>query len=322
MKKNSIANTHKIPGDLKALRLDRIVHELFQVPWSKARIWIKRGKIAVNGKVVVDLDTIPIPGQEVTYTEDARLRDKNAFDPRNLVYLDTHILVAYKPSGILTVPYQKGDKGSFDQQLRSYLARKIPKGSKKKKGALPALMIVHRIDKGTSGLLVFARTWTAKEGLASQFRDHSVTRRYLALVHGKATSKKIESHLRADRGDGIRGSSETSPHAKIRKSGTGKIAITHVDQLESLHDASLVACKLKTGRTNQVRIHMSEDGHPLLGETTYMRGFKGKRIRAERLMLHAAELGFVHPVSGEELYFEQTLPADFEAMLARLRKKD
>jgi 23S rRNA pseudouridine1911/1915/1917 synthase len=317
-----MTDTHKIPNDFKDLRLDRIVHELFQVPWSKARTWIKRGKIEVDGKVLVDLDAMPIPGQVLTYTEDARLRDKNAFDPKDLIYLDTHILVANKPSGIITVPFQKGDKGSFDQQLRSYLARKIPKGSKKKKGALPALMIVHRIDKGTSGLLVFARTWAAKEGLASQFRDHSVTRRYLALVHGKATSKKIVSHLRADRGDGIRGSSETSPHAKIRKSGTGKIAITHVEQLENLNDTSLVACKLKTGRTNQVRIHMSEDGHPLLGETTYMRGFKGKRIEAERLMLHAAELGFIHPVSGKELHFEQALPPNFEAMLARLRKKN
>jgi 23S rRNA pseudouridine1911/1915/1917 synthase len=316
-----MTNTHRIPSDLKALRLDRIVHELFQVPWSKARAWIERGKIAVNGKVLINLDAIPLPGQEVTYTEDARIRDKNTFDPKNLVYLDTHILVANKPSGMLTVPYQKGDKGSFDQQLRSYLAHKTPKGSKKRKGALPALMIVHRIDKGTSGLLVFARTWAAKEGLASQFRDHSVTRRYLALVHGKAASKKIVSHLRADRGDGIRGSTETSPHAKIRKSGKGKIAISHVEHLEGLADASLVSCKLKTGRTNQVRIHLSEDGHPLLGETTYMRGFQGKRIPATRLMLHAAELGFVHPVSGKEMHFEQPLPADFETALAGLRKK-
>ncbi len=312
---------HKIPNDLKDLRLDRIVHELFQIPWSKARTWIKRGKIGVDGKVVIELDALPMPGQVVTYTEEARLKDEHAFDPKNVVYLDTHILVANKPSGILTVPYQKGDKGSFDQQLRSYLARKIPKGSKKKKGAMPALMIVHRIDKGTSGLLVFARTWTAKEGLASQFRDHSVNRRYLALVHGKAASQKIVSHLRADRGDGIRGSSETSPHAKIRKSGKGKIAITFVEHLGNLDNASLVACKLKTGRTNQVRIHMSEDRHPLLGETTYMRGFKGTRIKAPRLMLHAAELGFVHPVSEENLYFEQPLPQDFEAMLAGLRKK-
>ena len=105
----------------------------------------------MNGQVLVTLDAIPLPGQEITYIEDARIRDKNTFDPKNLVYLDTHILVANKPSGMLTVPYQKGDKGSFDQQLRSYLAHKTPKGSKRKKGALPALMIVHRIDKGTSG---------------------------------------------------------------------------------------------------------------------------------------------------------------------------
>jgi 23S rRNA pseudouridine1911/1915/1917 synthase len=180
-------------------------------------------------------------------------------------------------------------------------------------------MTVHRLDKLTSGLLVFARTKAAQEGLAEQFKEHTITRKYLALVQGRATTKTIDSHIMDDRGDGIRGSSETSPHGKVRRSQQGKRAITHVELLENLKDASLVACRLDTGRTNQIRIHMWEEGCPLIGERTYKRGFTGKKIDALHLMLHAAELGFEHPVTGQPLHFESPLPDYFERMLNSLR---
>ena len=183
---------------------------------------------------------------------------------------------------------------------------------------MPSLMIVHRLDRGASGVLVFARTWTAKIGLAAQFKQHSPTRQYLALVHGHAASGTIESHLLADRGDGRRGSSESSPHAKVRRAGKGRRALTHVECLQKLAGASLISCVLETGRTNQIRIHLSEAGHPLLGETTYLRGFKGRPIQAERLMLHAKTLGFVHPVTNQEMSFEAPLPPEFERLIAKL----
>jgi len=134
----------------------------------------------------------------------------------------------------------------------------------------------------------------------------------VALVHGEMKPCTITSHLLQDRGDGIRGSREHSPNPKLRRSGKGQRAVTHVDVLETADGVSRVSCRLETGRTNQLRIHLSELGHPILGERTYMRGFKGQKIKAPRLMLHAAELGFVHPATGKTLRFEQQPPSEFE----------
>lgn len=310
-----------VVGDLgKPLRLDRLVHELFDVPWSKARKWIGNGKICVDGQLRTAPDFLVSSGQSLEYREDAPKPNRpDRLGAESILFVDSQVLVAIKPSGILTVPFEKGDKGTFDQQLRSYLAKTGPKAAKRR-GAMPALMIVHRLDRGASGVMVFARTWTAKQGLASQFRQHSPTRQYLALVHGHAASGTIESHLLEDRGDGIRGSSESSPHAKVRRSGRGRRALTHVECLQRLDGASLISCRLETGRTNQIRIHLSERGHPLLGETTYMRDFKGKRIQAERLMLHAKTLGFLHPVTNREMTFEAPLPPEFERFIEKLSR--
>jgi 23S rRNA pseudouridine1911/1915/1917 synthase len=305
-----------VPAELADQRLDRVVRELFAVPWSRARAWIRRGKIAIGPDVVTAIDVAARAGQQLRYTEDARPpRGERSFDDRCVVHLDTHLIVAAKPAGILTVPY-RGEGESFDKQLRSYLARRTAK-PRKRRGALPSLMTVHRLDKGTSGLLVFARTWLAKEGLARQLREHSVTRRYVALVHGAPRSCTITSHLLQDRGDGIRGSRERSPNPKLRRSGKGRRAVTHVELIETVNGISRISCRLETGRTNQIRIQLAELGHPLLGERTYMRGYQGPRILAPRLMLHAAELGFVHPATGKLLSFTRRPPADFALPLRR-----
>ena len=310
-----------VVGDLdKPLRLDRLVHELFDVPWSRARKWIGDGKISVDGQLRTAPEVLISSGQSLEYKEDApKPKRPGHLDAESILFVDSHVLVAIKPSGILTVPFDKGDKGTFDQKIRSYLAKTGPRPVKKR-GAMSPLMIVHRLDRGASGVLVFARTWTAKKGLASQFRQHSPTRQYLALVHGHAASGAIETHLLKDRGDGLRGSSESSPHAKVRRLGEGRWALTHVECLQKLDGASLISCRLETGRTNQIRIHLSEQGHPLLGETTYMRGFKGIRIQAERLMLHAKTLGFVHPVTNQEMSFEAPLPPEFDRFIKNLSR--
>jgi 23S rRNA pseudouridine1911/1915/1917 synthase len=116
-----------------------------------------------------------------------------------------------------------------------------------------------------------------------------------------------------DRGDGLRGSAPEGLRA-------GQLAVTHVERIERLQGATLIGCRLETGRTHQIRIHLAERGHPLLGETVYVRDFKGTPIPAPRLMLHAAELGFEHPADGREMLFEAPPPADFEETLARLRR--
>jgi 23S rRNA pseudouridine1911/1915/1917 synthase len=180
---------------------------------------------------------------------------------------------------------------------------------------VPPVRAVHRIDRETSGLVVFARNVPAGRILAEQFRLHTTHRRYLALVVGRMGQGTIRSHLLRDRGDGRRGSAEGEE---------GKLAVTHVSPVEHFGDAyTLMECRLETGRTHQIRIHMAESGHVLCGERVYTQTRKGTPSddsQAPRVMLHAAELGFVHPVTGAELRFTSPLPADMRRVLAALRK--
>ncbi len=173
--------------------------------------------------------------------------------------------------------------------------------------------MVQRLDKETSGLVVFARTVPAKRALKNQFRAHSVHRRYDALVHGSAENATFRSRLVKDRGDGVSGSTDNPT--------LGREAVTHVRVLARLAGATHVECRLETGRTHQIRIHLSEAGHPLLGERVYVRGHAGELIAAPRLMLHARELGFVHPTNGRDLDFVDPLPEDMRAMIERLTSK-
>jgi 23S rRNA pseudouridine1911/1915/1917 synthase len=167
--------------------------------------------------------------------------------------------------------------------------------------------VVHRLDKDTSGVMLFARTLEAKKHLAQQFRVHSIGRRYVALVHGTFVGKRtLRSHLVEDRGDGLRGSARPGRRE-------GQLAVTHVRAVTPLAGATLVSCELETGRTHQIRIHLAEAGYPIVGEAVYIRGYGGPRLDAPRTMLHAAELTFEHPVSGEELSFGVEPPEDFPA---------
>jgi 23S rRNA pseudouridine1911/1915/1917 synthase len=171
------------------------------------------------------------------------------------------------------------------------------------------LRVVQRLDKETSGLVVFARTVAAERGLGKQFHAHTVHRRYLAVVPGYVPAQTIRSRLLRDRGDGRRGSTALPDQ--------GKEAVTHMEPVERLPGYALVACRLETGRTHQIRIHLAELGHPVCGEKVY--GPRAADSGAPRLALHAAELGFVHPTTGQKLHWAMPLPADLEAFLARLR---
>jgi 23S rRNA pseudouridine1911/1915/1917 synthase len=187
---------------------------------------------------------------------------------------------------------------------------------KKRKGPLPRPRVVHRLDKETSGLVVFARTVTAERELGRQFRRHTVVRRYLAVVPGEVSPQTITSRLVRDRGDGRRGSTALP--------GVGKEAVTHVEPVERLNGYTLLSCRLETGRTHQIRIHLAELGHPVFGEKVYNHLRNGEVVTdmsgAPRLALHAAELGFVHPTTGAAMHWEMPPPADLHDFLARLRK--
>ncbi|MBN2341059.1 MAG: RluA family pseudouridine synthase [Deltaproteobacteria bacterium] len=309
-----------VPPHFDETRLDKAVKELFQVPWSTARTWIERGKISVDNTRSTDLAFVVQQGAQLCLTPDARRPSRTGdFSKERIVHIDPHLVVADKPAGILTVPLLERDPHSFDAQIRTYLTKHRSKTARKK-GALASLLVVHRLDKLTSGLLVFPRTVEAMDGLKSQFREHTVKRHYLALVHGVIKPQTFKTHIMEDRGDGIRGSCETSPHPKVRKSQKGQLAITHVEVVEQLKSATLIKCTLDTGRTNQIRIHLAEHGHPLIGERTYMRGFKGKKINSLQLMLHAAELGFTHPISQEPMHFTAEPPDYFLQMHRQLKK--
>jgi 23S rRNA pseudouridine1911/1915/1917 synthase len=175
---------------------------------------------------------------------------------------------------------------------------------------------VHRLDKDTSGLVVFARTVEAERHLGKQFRAHTIERVYRALVRGQAKAARIESWLVRDRGDGRRGSSDTP--------GQGQRAVTHVRVVEELGDYTLVECRLETGRTHQVRIHLGEAGTPLCGERIYDRPLHGKPLPdgsgMKRVALHAALLGFEHPATGERMRWKSNLPKDMEGFIERLRR--
>jgi 23S rRNA pseudouridine1911/1915/1917 synthase len=209
------------------------------------------------------------------------------------------------------VPYEKKETGTAMDLVRDHWRH-----ARMKSPTDVALFVVHRIDKETSGLIAFAKSKLAERVLAARFRTHEVERTYLCVAHGRLTDRRIESRLVADRGDGLRGST--------RHPGQGKRAVTHVRALEPVGAAAtLCEVRLETGKTHQIRIHLAETGHPLVGEKVYVRDFLargGESLPSPRLLLHAATLGFPHPVTGRPLRFESPLPDDFAAALARLRR--
>jgi 23S rRNA pseudouridine1911/1915/1917 synthase len=236
-------------------------------------------------------------------------------------HLDPQVVVVDKPPGLTTMRHAD-EAAEFGRRARRFLpptlADVLPEFlPAAKDGRRPPVIAVHRLDKDTSGLVVFARTPQAERHLGQQFRAHTVGRRYLAIVRGQAQSGRIESFIARDRGDARRGST-TQP-------GAGQRAVTHVRVVENLGEFTLVECRLETGRTHQVRIHLAEQGTPICGERVYDRPLHGAPLpdasAAPRLALHAASLEFDQPATGQRLSFQSGLPKDMKELLKRLRGK-
>jgi len=278
------------------------------IAWSVAKRHVTSGKVFVDGERVTAIDHRLAPGQRV----ELKMAAPRPLDPERegvLVYDDPHVVVIDKPAGISSVPYEERETGTAMDLIRGAW-RRIGKPAT----SVP-LHVVHRIDRATSGLLAFAKTKRAELGLAAQLRAHTMERMYICVAHGTVRPGRIESNLVPDRGDGLRGS---TTHA-----GQGKHAITHVavpDPAE-LRGATLCEVRLETGKTHQIRIHLAESGHPLVGETVYIRDYAGPLIDSPRLLLHAATLGFIHPVTGERISLGSPLPPDFTAVVGRLRSR-
>jgi 23S rRNA pseudouridine1911/1915/1917 synthase len=296
--------------------------------WSRVQKLVRSRHVLIHGNICTDVARRLKEGEVVKVLDVAAAPLPKADDVR-VVHVDADVVVVDKPTGLTTTRHH--EEASWPAKRRQlqptleelvpdaigrFLASRAAGGQRPaKKSRIQPVKAVHRIDRETSGLVVFARNVPASRILAEQFRLHTTHRRYLALVVGRVGAGMIRSHLLRDRGDGRRGSTE---------SDDGKLAITHVAPVEHFGDAyTLVECRLETGRTHQIRIHMAETGHPVCGERVYSAPRKlavKDESRAPRVMLHAAELGFVHPVSGEELRFTSPLPADIRKVLAALRK--
>lgn len=273
------------------------------VAWSVAKRHVTSGKVFVDGERVTSVDHRLAIGQQV----ELKMAAPRPRDPERegvLVYDDPHVVVIDKPAGISSVPYEERETGTAMDLIRGAWRR-----MGKPATSVP-LHVVHRIDRATSGLLAFAKTKRAELGLAAQLRAHTMERMYICAAHGVVTPGRIESNLIADRGDGLRGSTS---HA-----GQGKRAVTHVSVRQALRGATLCEVRLETGKTHQIRIHLAESGHPLVGETVYVRDYPGPWITSPRMLLHAATLGFVHPVSGERISLSSPLPDDFTSVVDRL----
>ncbi|MFI5306088.1 MAG: pseudouridine synthase [Polyangiales bacterium] len=285
--------------------------QLGGLPWNQARELCRRGKVQVDGVTERD-GSRRLKADELVQLEPQKRLRQDVLEDSAVIHVDNHVLVVAKPAGVLSVRFEPEDRNTLADRARFWLRRRGgPSGDE--------VGAVQRLDKDTTGLLVFARTLAAKRHLQQQLRVRSVERRYLALVHGVlVTPQTIETDLVRNRGDGLRGSWGHFRKPQAALPHDAQHAITHVRPLRAFAAATLVECQLATGRQHQIRIHLSERGHPLIGEPTYVRDYLGPRMDAPRPMLHAAVLGFEHPATGRRLHFELPIPRDFEAVLERL----
>ena len=268
--------------------------------------------MTVDGERCLDPARRVSPEAEVVVNATAPRRDAGPVPKEAIVHYDRDVVVVDKPAGMLSVADEAGNKETLAEYARVLLRRLD--GRENDVG----LGVVHRLDRDTSGLMVFTRTAEAKRVLAAQFRAHDIERIYHAVAHGTVPDTRIESHLLIDRGDGLRGSYGHYRRAHGEPPAAAKHAVTHVRAIAALRGATLLECRLETGRQHQIRIHMAELGHPLVGETVYIRDYAGPRIEAPRTMLHARTLGFMHPRTGRHTSFERDAPGDFLTLVAAL----
>ncbi len=315
-----IAETQIIHGRIAApgLRLDKALAEASGLSRERVKALLGAGHVTIDGAVAVQASAKLTAGAAYTIHVPAAVpATAQAQDiALTIAYEDDDLIVVDKPAGLVVHPAAGNLDGTLINALLHHCA-----GQLSGIGGVARPGIVHRIDKDTSGLLVVAKTDAAHEGLARQFADHSIERKYLALVGGRPIPVA----------DTVRGAIARSDHDRKKMalvadtSRRGKHAVTHYRTLEVLgSNAALVECRLETGRTHQVRVHLASIGHALLGDPVY--GRTPAPLRAllvelgfRRQALHAAQLGFLHPRTGETLTFSSELPRDMRELLARLR---
>lgn len=303
-----IAGTVRADG-----RLDKAVAEASGLSRERLKTLISSGAVEVAGRAVSNGAAKIAAGTAflITLPPAAPLDAVPQAISLAIVFEDEHLIVVDKPAGMVVHPAAGNQDGTLVNALLHHCAGKL---SGINGVARPG--IVHRIDKDTSGLLVVAKTDAAHEGLAKQFADHSIHRRYLAVCAGHPQPSEGTIATRIGRSDADRKKMAVLPENSRR----GKHAVTHYRVLRTIDHAALIECRLETGRTHQVRVHCASIGHPLIGDPVYGRDPKAlrpllDRIGFRRQALHAAELGFTHPITGEKLAFSAEMPADMTELI-------
>jgi len=295
-----------VPRELAGLRLDQALVKMFpQYSRNRLQAWLKSGNILVDGarglgKSIASggekIELAPPPAADAALPPAQRM-------PLKIVFEDAHLIVVNKPAGLIVHP----GAGNPDRTLMNALLAHEPKLRQ-----VPRAGIVHRLDKDTSGLMVVARNLTAQARLAAQLAGRSVKRSYLALVHGVPPARgTVEASIGRD----------TRVRTRMAVTERGKEARTNYRVLERFGHAALLECRLDTGRTHQIRVHLQHIGHPLLGDPVYRRGAR-RAVDFPRQALHAAALELVHPRDGKTMAWSVPLPADMKKLLAALRRAD
>ncbi len=299
-----------------ATRLDKALADATDLSRERVKALIAEGNVEVDGQTATSPSTkvkaglsfsihIPPPDNPQALPQDI---------PITVVYEDEHLIVVDKAAGMVVHPAAGNADGTLVNALLHHC-----KGSLSGIGGVARPGIVHRIDKDTSGLLVVAKSDAAHEGLAKQFADHSLERAYLAVCGGHPRPAQGTVDERIGRSDANRKKMAVLP----KDSSRGKTAVTHYKTLERLDHAALVECRLETGRTHQVRVHLASIGHALLGDPVYGRTPTPlrpllKSLEFQRQALHAAILGFIHPVTGNQCRFSSEIPADMRELIDQM----
>lgn len=290
-------------------RLDVFLAEVLG-DFTRSRIQklIARGCITVNGDIVrsnYKLREGDIVEVEVPEAKETQIQAEDI--PLDIVYEDEHMLVVNKPQGMVVHPAAGNYDGTLVNALMAHCGHNLSGINGEIRPG-----ILHRIDKDTSGLLLVAKNDRAHLGLSEQIKEHSLTREYLALVHGniKEDSGTINAPIGRDEKD--------------RKKMTitqknSKDAVTHFFVLERFDKYTFIRCRLETGRTHQIRVHMSKKGHPIVGDPVY--GVKKEEFKLNGQLLHAHMIGYKHPITGEYMEFSRPVPEYFEEVLEKLRRK-
>jgi 23S rRNA pseudouridine1911/1915/1917 synthase len=319
-----------------------------QASWGQVRKWIAQRHIQLNGNLCLD-EARPVHAGDVIKLWRYSLPKPPQAQDLRLVYVDEHLCIVEKPAGVTSVRHaREAHLARARRQLQPTLDELVSQSLQLKRGRQPendhepnrkppfrrrpkssgrefsgrdstvppqaAVFPVHRLDHHTSGLMVFARSRPAEQKLIAMFRRHQVRREYVGVCHGQPRPQTIRSFLVRDRGDGLRGSLPQAPSEEQKKSA--QEAITHLIGVKPIGSGtySLFRCRLETGRTHQIRIHLSELGHRLCGEAIYVFDSQGQRLadesQAPRQALHSDRLGLIHPITGETLEFEMPWPRD------------